>query len=159
MVHLQNTATGYDSLLWDLGDLGTSSDISPTITFPDELPEAYEVCQYVFASPTCFDSTCVIIEVGAGISVFVPNAFSPDGNGYNDEFLPFIGGVLEGSYEFRIFDRWGNLVFFSNQPGEAWDGNFNGKPAKQDVYVWRLIAQDAATGLVVEDIGHVTLVR
>lgn len=70
-------------------------------------------------------------------SIYVPNIFSPNGDGYNDAFLPFIkvdGGLDQ--YRFRVFDRWGNRVFESQNPDVGWEGTFNGQDAPQGVYLW-----------------------
>jgi gliding motility-associated-like protein len=71
------------------------------------------------------------------VGVFVPRAFSPDNNGKNDFFLPLVYGVLE-QYEFRVFSRWGTLVFQSKVPGRGWDGKVAGVSQDPDVFVWTL---------------------
>jgi gliding motility-associated-like protein len=158
-VYFQNTAQGWTRVLWDLGEFGVSTDVSPSITFPSELPDEYAVCQIVFAGPVCSDTMCTMIEVGPGLSILVPNSFTPDGNGINDVFVPVVDGMNADSYEFRVFNRWGEEVYLSTIPGEGWDGNYKGSPAQLDVYVWQVIAQETLRGEKVTKMGHVTLVR
>jgi gliding motility-associated-like protein len=74
---------------------------------------------------------------GAGDSFYIPNAFSPDGDGVNDDFRPVFKGNCEG-YEFRIFDRWGHLVLMTDRKDRAWTGLINDKPAEPGVYVWQI---------------------
>ena len=67
--------------------------------------------------------------------LFFPNAFSPNFDGINDEFVPFTPCELT-SYDLKIFDRWGNLLYRTTEPTEGWDGTFNGKKMSNDVFVW-----------------------
>ena len=74
-------------------------------------------------------TNCTICEV------YVPNAFSPDFNGYNDIFRPYSNCVLE-NYSMKIFNRWGAMVFESNNVDTGWDGRFNNKDVDEGVYVY-----------------------
>jgi gliding motility-associated-like protein len=67
----------------------------------------------------------------------VPNAFTPNGDGINDFFSPLFPCQPE-SYDLQIFNRWGERIFQSAQLADAWDGNFQGKPAPAEVYFWLL---------------------
>jgi large repetitive protein len=71
----------------------------------------------------------------------MPTAFSPNDDGENDVFKPFLKAdyfYIE-TYDFKIFNRWGNLVFQSDAIQNGWDGTWVGKPLPSDVYVWQLI--------------------
>jgi gliding motility-associated-like protein len=71
--------------------------------------------------------------------VYVPNAFSPNDDGINDQFGPFIASDFSiVDYEFRVFDRWGSLVFESNQMDQPWNGHAFGRPMANGVYIWTL---------------------
>jgi gliding motility-associated-like protein len=69
--------------------------------------------------------------------VYVPNAFSPNDDGVNDTIEPFIGCPVT-FYDFRVFNRWGQLMFSSGKPEDGWDGTFKGRPADANVYVYLL---------------------
>ncbi len=71
--------------------------------------------------------------------IFVPKAWSPNGDGHNDRLFPLTVNIAELKY-FRIFNRWGQLVFETNIIGHGWDGVFKGVPQVQDVYTWTLEA-------------------
>ncbi|HTF30572.1 MAG TPA: gliding motility-associated C-terminal domain-containing protein [Flavitalea sp.] len=74
------------------------------------------------------------------IGFYAPNAFTPNNDGKNDQFMP----VLEGdilSYEFRIFNRWGQIVFASSDPDDGWKGTVSGDNADTNVYAWTCIYQ------------------
>ncbi|MEN0003148.1 MAG: gliding motility-associated C-terminal domain-containing protein [Bacteroidota bacterium] len=71
--------------------------------------------------------------------VFVPNAFSPNNDGFNDTFGPFVEVDFPVStYQFQVFDRWGNQVFYTKEPGTNWTGRAYGLDAANGVYVWQL---------------------
>ena len=93
-------------------------------------------------------------EVIPPLSVFIPDAFTPNGDGINDTF----GVKGEGIQNFtlRIFNRWGEVVFESYNPKQQWDGTYAGKPVKGDMYVYQLVASGIGTG---SRTGSVALVR
>ena len=98
--------------------------------------------------------------IPASASVFVANAFTPDGDGRNDDFAPVSNGLDPNDYHFLIVDRWGSPVYSTEDMNAKWDGNFgNGKPAPVGVYVWKLTGQDMISHTRFEHVGHVTLVR
>jgi gliding motility-associated-like protein len=71
---------------------------------------------------------------------YIPTAFSPNGDNINDDFRPFIKTdfIKIENYDFRIFNRWGSLIFASQNPQTAWDGTFHGQPCDMGVYIWTL---------------------
>ncbi|MBS1942474.1 MAG: gliding motility-associated C-terminal domain-containing protein, partial [Bacteroidetes bacterium] len=155
-----NTSTGAGSYLWDFGGLGTSSAVDPQFTFPYEVEEIYPVCLVAYATPTCTDTACMDLLVPSHASVFVPNAFSPDGDGVNDTFKPESIGLDPNDYHFIIMDRWGKEVFTTEDRDGAWDGKYsNGIPVPIGAYIWKLTAQDITSQTRFEHMGHVTLVR
>ena len=98
--------------------------------------------------------------VPASASVLTPNAFTPDGDHLNENFAPVPSGLDPNDYHFIIMDRWGAMVFSTEDMNAKWDGNLgNGRPAPIGVYVWKLTAQDLISNTRFEQIGHVTLVR
>jgi gliding motility-associated-like protein len=72
-------------------------------------------------------------------SLHVPNAWSPNNDGHNDKLFPLTINIKE-LYYFRVFNRWGQLMFETNKLGEGWDGIYNGKAQVQDVYTWTVEA-------------------
>lgn len=93
--------------------------------------------------------------------VYVPNVFTPGNDKINDFFSPVYNCKL-ASYHLQIFNRWGQLVFQSNDPAVKWDGNYKGKPCISDVYVWQCDALSVnEVGLIhpMYESGKVTLLR
>ena len=76
-------------------------------------------------------TNCTICEI------FIPNAFSPDFNGFNDEFKPFSNCEVS-DYSIKIFNRWGALVFETTNIDFGWDGTFNGRLVTEGVYAYRI---------------------
>jgi gliding motility-associated-like protein len=117
---------------------------------------------WVSATGPCIAATdsILIAEGSCRPLVHIPNAFTPDGDGINDLFLPVLDGtVLEWS--FMVFDRWGERLFTGDGPMQAWDGTVGGTEATTGVYVWMLAYRAATDKGVVQErrTGTVTLVR
>ena len=108
----------------------------------------------------CSDTACfTIYTIDDCNKIVLPKAFSPNNDGNNDEFKPLTNTpICFVQIDFRIFDRWGNLVFQSNDINKAWDGNFKGQPMPIDVYVWVLNAENYF-GKKIELSGNVTLIK
>ncbi len=158
--YFQNQSLGANAYYWQFDELGNSTDVNPRFTFPSALDGLYAVCLTAYASENCYDTACAEIPVPMGAGLFVPNAFSPDGDGINEVFMPFVSGLKQEGYEFLIFDRWGQGIFSTSRMGEGWDGNFgDGSPTPIGVYVWKLIGRERYGTGRVDRTGHVTLVR
>ncbi len=87
--------------------------------------------------------------------VWVPDAFTPNGDGKNDYFLPMLVNVDE--YHIYIYDRWGQLVFETKNMSEYWDGKFKGEPCPGAVYSWLILY--TYEGSELKKYGHVSLIR
>lgn len=100
------------------------------------------------------------VEIIPAASIYIPNAFTPNGDGINDTF----GGVGEGitDYTMQIFDRWGNLLFESNNIDFQWDGNYKNEVVPTGVYVFKLSAKglglNGKTKKLINRTGSVTVV-
>lgn len=95
-------------------------------------------------------------------AIFIPNTFTPNGDGTNDIFIPV--GKNIATMHLWVFDRWGNLLFESDDPTMGWDGTFGGSVVKNDIYVWRLAYKfledkDGTVGMEHEQMGHIQVLR
>ncbi len=95
-------------------------------------------------------------------SLYVPNSFTPNGDGTNDVWL--VAGKNIGQFDLNVFDRYGQVIFHSENPAFGWDGKINGVDAKNDVYVWRMEYRfiekvDGDQGVNHKQLGHVTVLR
>ncbi|MBL0146656.1 MAG: gliding motility-associated C-terminal domain-containing protein [Chitinophagaceae bacterium] len=105
----------------------------------------------------CFAYDGVFVKVYEGPMYHVPNAFSPNGDGLNETFKVIPSGIQSTEY-FRVFDRYGALMFETREWLKGWDGNFKGKKALAGTYVWMVKGIDV-NGADVEQTGTVILIR
>ncbi len=155
-INFTNTTVNGVTYTWYFDSLGTSTEMHPSFVFP-EVPETYQVCLVAETANGCVDTVCYDVVIEDEELVFVPNAFTPDGDGINSYFAPVLN-FTPLDYEFMIFNRWGELIFEANDPGFAWGGTHKGEAAQQGIYVWRLLVTDGK-GERHEYMGHVTLIR
>lgn len=95
-------------------------------------------------------------------AIFIPNTFTPNGDGTNDIFIPV--GKNIATMHLWVFDRWGNLLFESDDPTMGWDGTYGGRIVENDMYVWRLAYRfttdrDGTLGMEQERMGHIQVLR
>lgn len=106
----------------------------------------------------CVDSAYVTVRVfKTNPQIFVPTAFTPNGDGKNDVFRPIAVGIAKFDY-FRVFNRWGQLVYQTQRVGVGWDGRIGGKEQATGTFVWLVKGTDY-TGKAVFAKGTVTLIR
>ena len=161
MVTFTDFSTGATSWLWDFGDsfnpsTNTSTERNPTHTFS----QVGNYCVLLTAGNAglCYDTTLICVEITPEFTCFIPNAFSPNHDGINDDFYCKANNVL--TFEMYIYDRWGNKVFYTDDLNKHWDGdtNENRIVAQEDVYVYIIHIKD--TNKEKHDyIGNITLVR
>ncbi|MBX2958916.1 MAG: gliding motility-associated C-terminal domain-containing protein [Flavobacteriales bacterium] len=118
---------------------------------------AGETTTYTFTTWSefgCKDSKEIVVMF-KGI-LYIPNAFTPNGDGDNDIF--YAHGINIKEFEMMIFDRWGEKLFTSDDLDKGWDGSYNGNLAQTETYVWKIIYKDVLNNRE-ELIGTVTLLR
>lgn len=142
----------YADYLWSVGGIPFSYDI-PTYYFYDPATSAAIPFSLTVTSlDGCVHTVPFLQEVPS--CVHVPNAFTPDGDGLNEEFYPVIVPA-DRFGDLYIFDRWGNVIQEYHAPPYRWDGEVNGEPVPPGVYPWKLKLKDQVEALY----GHVTVVR
>ncbi|MFN3917870.1 MAG: PKD domain-containing protein [Flavobacteriales bacterium] len=155
-----NGAVSYEWFFGEDGVLGTSTATNPVFGFPDIDAGIYPVTLVVTSANGCSDTITQLIIINGIYTFYIPNAFTPNGDGINDTFFPKGEYLSQEGYKMIIFDRWGHVVFETEKITEGWDGRVRGQiPAKTDVFVWKIEAYDIIDGHLHEYKGHVTLVR
>lgn len=141
---------------WNFGD-GTEkeNDVSPFHFFNQE--GEFEVCLDVVTSNGCVNQSCRMIYVNTESGIGVPNAFSPNSDAAND--VLYVRGYNIEWLNFKLFNRWGELVFETEDLSVGWDGNINGKPHEMDVFAYVLNARLMDGRLISNQTGNVTLLR
>lgn len=120
-------------------------------------PGQYTVMQIVTNSNGCTDTAYNEVLIRPEFLFWLPNAFTPNGNGLNDVFKPSLLGVH--NYKFLIFDRWGEKIFETSDPDEGWNGYYKNRLCTNDVYVYKITFKDDVLNNDHAYIGRVTLVR
>jgi gliding motility-associated-like protein len=118
----------------------------------------FAVTQIVINEYGCSDTMVHVVEVIGDFLVFVPNAFTPDGDDYNNDFKPVFQNVKPDNYDFYIFNRWGETIFEGHNLDDSWDGNYGGDLVPDDVYVWLIRVTDNKD-IEHEYRGHVTMLK
>lgn len=108
-------------------------------------------------STGCVGTSSVMVKVFKGVTYYVPNAFTPNGDGINDIFRIIAPGIRQINY-FKVFNRWGKIMFETNNANNGWDGKYSGIAQPSAVYVWIVKGADV-NGKIMELKGIVTLVR
>lgn len=148
---------GADSLvIYDFGDGSGAEERNPVHAYPDS--GFYVVTQYVYTSYGCSDTIMDTLRVNPEFTLYVPNAFTPNSDGYNEVFQAKGMGVLE--FTMRIYTRWGEEIYFTKNMDEFWDGTLNNglTEAKEDVYIYHIHVLDINYEEH-EFTGHVSLIR
>ncbi|MCT4580785.1 MAG: gliding motility-associated C-terminal domain-containing protein, partial [Flavobacteriales bacterium] len=159
LLELQFTdeSVGASSVSYDFGDGMSSDSLNPLYWYTNA--GTYEVVQIVQNEEGCSDTIIKAIEVGEAEHIYIPNSFTPNGDGKNDVFYPVDRGIEAKDYNFYVFNRWGQLIYEAHQPSKGWDGLHNNKNVKTGVYVWKISYYSNVTNQTVEKMGHVNVLK
>lgn len=135
------------------------------VSCPNPIASPQESTTYCVSvdSLGCTDTACVRVFVDipcpTNKDLAVPNAFSPNNDGHNDIFCLRGWDVCVTSFTIYIYDRWGEKVFFSEDPAFCWDGMYKGKPMDPAVFVYFITANFSSFADKVEQKGNISLIR
>ncbi len=156
-----NNSTGdISSYLWSFGDGTTSAEMIPANKKFRQLltDKKYRVSLTVNTALGCSDVASADVLVLMSCNIDVPNAFTPNGDGLND-FLSPINAIKAINLLFRVYNRYGQMIFESKDWEKGWDGTFKGEPQEPGVYVWTLSYTNWDTGKDVFRKGSAVLIR
>ena len=156
----QSTGLNINSWSWSFGDLANTTSILQNPFFTYGSPGNYDVTLLVTNAAGCVDSVTQTVIVEQAFAFYAPNAFTPDGNGDNDEFFTKGVGINTDKFNLWIYDRWGNMIWQTDDFFKKWNGKVEGKSqvVQQDVYVWKVVLFDMADKKH-QFVGHVTVIR
>lgn len=134
-------ASGYQTAIYETGGFVFDSCNSEIETTFKE-PGVYPILQTLTSAEGCPVQAIRYFTIVSEDGIFVPTAFTPDGDGRNDNFSPVLFGYR--NYEFWIYDRWGKVIFHTLDRNETWNGtDLNvGIECRSDVYHWRVVTDD-----------------
>jgi len=147
-------SSGATSYSWSPG-VGLSN---PFIANP-VLTVSSDVTYHIIATTPagCRGDGKVTVKVFKGPEIYMPTGFTPNGDGKNDNFKPFTVGITNLNY-FRVYNRWGQLIFSTAKLNDGWDGRVSGGEQPSGTYVW-MVQGIARNGKVITKKGTVTLIR
>lgn len=152
-------STGAVEWHWAFGDgstLGTLTP-SPSFTYPSAIDTGtYTVRLLVVNEFGCTDTISYKVFIAPHVSIYIPNAFTPNNNNRNDRFTAYGENIPE--FRMRIFNRWGQQIFETVNMAEGWDGSYMGAQVESGVYVYRIDWRDI-NGEEGQRNGQVILVR
>ncbi len=155
VISFSSTSSGSDlDYLWDLGDGTIVADSVFTHIYSDS--GYYQTVLTVENLYGCTDVFEKTIYISPRYALKIPTAFTPNGDGRNDEFRVTGNGVKE--YRINIYNRWGALVFTSDNISDSWDGSAEGNEAAKGLYVYRIFFKDE-NDEVSEYTGSIVIVR
>jgi gliding motility-associated-like protein len=148
-------ASGADTYTWSPSvDLNISS--GPSVVASPEMTTLY--CVVGSDANGCTDTACVLLTLVLDCgNVFIPNVFSPNENNMDDHLCIFSGECLT-NVVFRIYNRWGELVFETTDPSVCWDGKFRDKYVSSGSFAYTFEGTDI-NGEIIEREGTITVLR
>jgi len=161
-VEIINISTGsIDSWQWNFGNGNTSTQKNPLpYQYVNTAMDTYYSISLIAVNTNlgCSDTVTKTVKAISNCTILVPTGFTPNGDGLNDFLYP-LNTIKAEALDFKIFNRWGQLIFHTNIGSKKWDGSINGKPQDPGVYVWMLSYTHKDTGKKFFLKGHTTLIR
>ena len=145
---------------WNFGDGTTSYQQSPPPHTYSTLSSStdFTVTLMIQNALGCIDTAQAVVKAISNCSVLLPSAFTPNADGLNDNFGP-LGAYNTENLVFEVYNRWGQMIFKTNDWQNKWDGTFSGKPQPAGIYIWFLSYTDTNTHSHVSKKGTVVLIR
>ena len=162
VINFNNTSIGATGYVWNFGDGNVSNQEYPEHLFQGT-NDGYTITLIASTSMGCMDSTSFTMSANLGAVYYIPNTFTPDGDKYNQIFKPvFSTGISTEQYEMLIFNRWGEIMFESNNIYIGWDGSYGveGLDCPSGTYTYKI--KLTLNGGLQEQVivtGHVNLLR
>jgi gliding motility-associated-like protein len=154
LIHFTNTSQNATDFQWHFGDAddNRSTDASPSFAY--STVDCFTVQLLATNAAGCRDSVAGMVCVEDPYMLFMPNAFTPDGDDINDVLMPISSVRHPKDFKFMVFNRWGQVIYSTTNLYAGWDGG----TAPDGIYVWKIWVTDA-TDVQHEAVGHVALLR
>lgn len=140
-------------------DPASSTVENPSFMFPEGIVGNYPVTLIVTTAEGCRDTVMHELIVNSEIIFFAPNAFTPDGDEFNQTWMFSVQGIDPYNFDLLVFDRWGEVIWETKDPTQGWDGTYNGKPCPEGTYIWVARVKDIYTDGKKTFNGAITLIR
>jgi gliding motility-associated-like protein len=153
-ITFQNLSIGGSTYIWEFGDGNGSTQVHPNNIYDE--PGIYYITLIATNEIGCKDTIVKPIVIAEEYWVYIPNTFTPDGNRLNNTFS--ISTVNVAWIDMKIYNRWGELIFKSNDPKFEWNGTYKNKEISDGTYVW-ILKYKTNTGIEESLKGHITILR
>lgn len=154
-----NGSANATSYSWDFGDGQTSTATAPQVTYTED-PANYTIMLIANNPGNCPDTAYLTVVIEEELIFYVPNAFTPDGDEFNNSFLPiFTSGFDPYSYSLSIYNRWGEILFESKDHKVGWDGTYDDKLCPVGTYTWTISFKDSKSDKKITKTGHVEIIK
>lgn len=159
IIFFDNLSLLADTNIWDFGDGSYSTIENPYHTYPTYPTGNYNTQLVVITQNNCKDTSYLTVTIQDEYTFYAPTAFSPDRDGINDYFKVYGNGIGERNFKMIIYDRWGEIVFETEDYQLGWDGKINsGDYGTPGVYTWLVYYQND-NGVSISKTGAVTLLK
>ncbi len=164
-IDFTNTSFGASTYSWDFGDNSpTSNEVDPSHDYTNLTSANYQVMLVAYSLNGCSDTAYSNFTFGEELIFYVPNTFTPDDDMYNQVFKPvFTSGFDPFNYNLMIFNRWGELIFESNDVNIGWDGSYGSDGeislVQDGTYTWKINYKRKINDEHAYAVGHVNVIR
>ncbi len=162
LLDFETDLVNWDTLIWTSGGPLPDYVSDGPIWVRPLVSQNYRL--QVRAGDGCFATDAVVVQVDETVNTFVPNVFSPNGDLTNDVIRPFVGPQVEEIVSFKVYSRWGAMVYdmvadpLFGTDAFGWDGNLNGRPMNSQVFIWELELL-LVDGTIMRETGDFILMR
>jgi len=159
-LNFTDASTGASSLFWNFGDSISGSNNTSVLTNPSHIyNDAKQYCVLLKATSAagCVDTTIKCLNVIDKDSIFIPNVFSPNGDGHNDLFIVYTSGMKD--FRFEIYDRWGLKIYEGDLPKIEWDGRTEAGMQATDGTYYYIYFGESLKGKQYKGSGFLQLIR
>ncbi|HIE74519.1 MAG TPA: T9SS type B sorting domain-containing protein, partial [Flavobacteriales bacterium] len=139
-INFTNASFGHTTAIWDFGDGTILNDTISKLLHTYNDTGHYKVNLAVSNEFGCTDTISYTIIIDPIFIIYIPDAFTPNGDNINDAFGPSVYGIKE--FEMKIYDRWGKIIYHTTEKDKPWDGTINNNETQAGVYTYSIVATD-----------------
>lgn len=156
-----NTSENSSTYQWifEEGNPAYSFDENPTVHFPDLDTGSYDVILIAISESGCMDTSSLTLVIESDIALYAPNAFTPDGDIFNNTWRVFAQGIDTSAFELYIYNRWGEKIWETTEINYPWDGTYLSKPVPDGMYTWTILTRDSEDDRRYFFSGYIQLIR
>jgi len=139
-INFINHSFGHNSAIWDFGDGSALNDTISKLRHTYQDTGHYRVNLAVSNQFGCTDTIEYTIIIDPVFIIYIPDAFTPNGDNINDTFGLSVYGIKE--FEMKIYDRWGQIIYHTTEKNKPWDGTINNNETQAGIYTYSIVVTD-----------------